>query len=60
MAFDAFIWYDGVKGDSTDSSHKEWTEVKTFNQAVMQPTGGAASSTGTHAGGRADLATDPR
>jgi type VI secretion system secreted protein Hcp len=29
-AMDAFIWFDGVKGDSTDSGHKGWFAVTSY------------------------------
>lgn len=54
MAFDGFLNIQGIKGDSTDSAHKDWIEIQAFNQGVTQSTGGAASAQGTHAGGRSD------
>lgn len=54
MAFDAFLQVQGIKGDSTDSAHKDWIEIQAFAHSVTQATGGAASAQGTHAGGRAD------
>jgi type VI secretion system secreted protein Hcp len=54
MAFDGFLEVGGIKGDSSDSAHKDWIEIQAFNHSVSQATGGAASAQGTHAGGRAD------
>ena len=36
-AFDAFIKIDGVPGESSDASHKEWIEIESFNHGVSQP-----------------------
>lgn len=54
MAYDAFIRFEGIKGDSTDSAHKEWIEVKGFSHEITQGAGGSHSAQGGHAGGRAD------
>jgi len=54
MPFDGFIEIEGIKGDSTDAAHKDWIEILGFQHAITQPTGGASSGQGTHAGGRAD------
>ena len=54
MACDMFIKIEGIKGDSSDSKHKEWIEVESFTHEIKQQTGGATSAQGTHAGGRAD------
>ncbi len=56
MSFDGFLQVQGIKGDSSDSAHKEWIEIQAFSHSVTQKTGGAASAQGTHAGGRADHA----
>jgi len=54
MSFDGYVQIQGIKGDSTDSSHTDWIEIQAFSHSVIQSTGGAASAQGTHAGGRAD------
>jgi len=54
MAVDMFLQIEGIKGDSSDSKHKDWIEVLQFEHKISQATGGAASAQGTHAGGRAD------
>lgn len=55
MAVDMFIQIEGIKGDSTDSKHKDWIEVLSYDHAITQTTGGAHSAQGAHAGGRADF-----
>lgn len=54
MAFDAYMEIQGIKGDSTDDSHKQWIELQAFSHGVAQSTGGSSSAQGAHAGGRAD------
>jgi len=54
MAFDMFLKVEGVKGESTDSIHKEWMEVMSFSHGLSQAPGGALSSEGALTGGRAD------
>jgi type VI secretion system secreted protein Hcp len=54
MSVDMFIKIDGIKGDSTDSKHKDWIEVLSYRHEIGQATGGSASAQGTLAGGRAD------
>jgi type VI secretion system secreted protein Hcp len=44
-AFDAFIKIDGVPGESSDASHKEWIEIESFHHGVSQPSGGVQSGT---------------
>ncbi|WP_172679508.1 type VI secretion system tube protein Hcp, partial [Pseudomonas syringae group genomosp. 3] len=36
MAFDAFIWIDGIAGESRDSAHEGWIEATAFNLAATQ------------------------
>lgn len=55
MPFDAFVKFATVPGESTDDKHKEWIEALSFHWGVSQATGGSASSTGGHAGQRADI-----
>lgn len=54
MAVDMYLQIEGIKGDSTDSKHKEWIEILAYNHGITQATGGSHSAQGTHAGGRAD------
>ena len=55
MAFDIFLQIDGIKGDSTDDTHKDWIEVLSFSTGVSQAIGGATSAQGALTGGRADI-----
>jgi len=54
MAYDMFLQIDGIKGDSTDSAHKDWIEVESYAHRVAQAKGGSMSAEGVHTGGRAD------
>jgi type VI secretion system secreted protein Hcp len=47
MAIDSYLQIDGLKGESTDSDHKDWIEILSFSHAISQP----ASATGSSAGG---------
>jgi type VI protein secretion system component Hcp len=42
-AVDAFIWFDKVKGESTDAAHKGWVEISSFSWGVTNPTASAAA-----------------
>jgi type VI protein secretion system component Hcp len=44
-AVDAFIWFDKVKGESTDAAHKDWVEISSFSWGMTNPT---ASVTAAH------------
>ena len=40
-----YLQLDGLKGESTDSEHKDWIEVHSFNHSITQmPTPGTAVS----------------
>ncbi|MEM1185702.1 MAG: type VI secretion system tube protein Hcp [Planctomycetota bacterium] len=54
MAFDGYLFIEGINGDSTDDAHAEWIEIDGFEHVVQQATGGGGSAQGGHAGGRAD------
>jgi len=45
MAFDAYLQIDGIKGESTDSEHKDWIEVLSYSTPIGQPAAAAAGST---------------
>ena len=47
MPSDSYLQIDGLKGDSTDSGHKDWIEIHSFSHTMTQP----ASATATSAGG---------
>ncbi|KPZ25503.1 Hcp family type VI secretion system effector [Pseudomonas syringae group genomosp. 3] len=55
MAFDAFIWIDGIAGESRDSAHQEWIEATAFNLAATQGVSRTASSSGGATVGRVYL-----
>lgn len=46
MALDVYLQIDGVKGESTDSSHQGWIEVSSAQWGVVQPRSASASTGG--------------
>ena len=54
MAIDVYLQIDGIKGESTDSTHKDWIEVKSVNWEVLQPKSATASSAGGHTAERTE------
>lgn len=54
MAFDGYLQVDGIPGESTDSKHKEWIEIKKYEHHVDQPVSSSASSGGSRASERAN------
>jgi type VI secretion system secreted protein Hcp len=48
MAFNGFVNFGDIKGESTDKDHKDWVTILAFNHGVSQP----ASVTHKSAGGR--------
>lgn len=48
MASDMYMKIDGIKGESKDSNHKEWIDIKSFTWGAEQPgsmtTGGGGGS----------------
>jgi type VI secretion system secreted protein Hcp len=55
MASDIYLHIDGIKGESTDSSHKDWIECSDVAWAIMQPRSATASTAGGHTAERAEL-----
>lgn len=55
MAFHAFLWIDGIDGNSSDSEHKNWIEITASNIAATQAISRTASSAGGAAVGRVHL-----
>jgi type VI secretion system secreted protein Hcp len=53
MAFDAFLKIDGIPGESTDESHKDWIDVLTYDFGIQQP---ASVSTSISGGASAERA----
>ena len=43
MAFNAFVNFGDIKGESTDKDHKDWIEVLSYSSPTTQP----ASPAGT-------------
>ena len=50
MATDYFLEISNIKGESTDSKHKDWIEVTGVHWGVFQPKSATASTfnTATH------------
>jgi type VI secretion system secreted protein Hcp len=48
MAFNAFVNFGDIKGESTDKDHKDWVTILSYNHGVTQP----PSVTQKSAGGR--------
>jgi type VI secretion system secreted protein Hcp len=42
MASDIFLQIDGIKGESTDSEHKDWIEILSYSNAVVPPASATA------------------
>ena len=55
MAFDAFIRFDGIEGESSDSRHSGWIEILDYDLDVSQPVSQTASSVGGAGAERADF-----
>jgi type VI secretion system secreted protein Hcp len=43
---DIYLQIDGLKGESTDSEHKDWIEILSFNHSISQPSSATAASAG--------------
>jgi type VI secretion system secreted protein Hcp len=52
MASDSYLQIDGVKGESTDSAHKDWIEILSFAHSISQPASASANSAGGATSGR--------
>jgi type VI secretion system secreted protein Hcp len=50
--FDTFLQMDGIKGESTDDKHKDWSEVTGFSHGMSQPVSTTRSSSGGASSGR--------
>ena len=55
MASDAYLKFDGIKGESQDHAHKEWIEISGVRWAIQQPKSATASTAGGHTAERAEL-----
>jgi len=54
MAIDVYLQIDTIKGESTDSAHKDWIECKPVNWEVVQPKSATASTGGGHTAERCE------
>ena len=54
MAIDVYLQIDGIKGESTDDTHKDWIEVSSVSFGVLQPRSATASSAGGHTSERCE------
>lgn len=56
MAFNAFLQIDGIPGECTESEHKEWITVRSYNHSMLQQSTGGQDAPGSLSGGRVDHA----
>ena len=54
MAFDCFMKFDGIPGESTDDKHKDWIEILSYSHGISQPASGSSSSGGGRSSQRCD------
>ena len=54
MATSTYLQLDKIKGESTDTKHKDWIELFSFSHGVSQPVSGQ-SGTGGRSAARADF-----
>ncbi|MBB3121889.1 Hcp family type VI secretion system effector [Pseudoduganella violacea] len=57
MATDAYLYIDGIKGESADSAHPTWIEVTAAHWGVTQPRSATASTGGGHTAERCEHRT---
>jgi type VI secretion system secreted protein Hcp len=57
MAIDAYLQIDGIKGESSDSTHPGWIEVSSAHFGVTQPRSGSLSTAGGHTTGHSEHRT---
>ncbi|NHZ60780.1 Hcp family type VI secretion system effector [Massilia genomosp. 1] len=55
MAIDVYLQIEGVKGESADSTHKDWIECESVAWAISQPRSATSSTAGGHTAERAEL-----
>ena len=51
----AFLQIDTIKGESRDAMHKDWIEIESFNQDVLQPRSATASTSGGSTAARVEM-----
>jgi type VI secretion system secreted protein Hcp len=44
MANDVYLQLDGIKGESTESKHKDWVEVFSYEHKITQPASASSRS----------------
>lgn len=54
MAIDVYLFIEGIKGESTDSTHPGWIEVTSAQWGVKQPKSTTASTGGGHTAERCE------
>lgn len=54
MAIDVYLQIDGIKGESNDSTHKDWIECRSVAWEVLQPKSATASTSGGHTAERTE------
>jgi type VI secretion system secreted protein Hcp len=54
MAIDVYLQIDGIKGESTDTAHKDWIECRSVQWEVLQPKSATASTGGGHTAERTE------
>ena len=54
MAIDVYLQIDGIKGESSDGTHKDWIECSSVVWGVRQPKSATASSSGGHTAERCE------
>jgi type VI secretion system secreted protein Hcp len=54
MAIDAYLQIEGIKGESQDSSHRDWIELTSASWGVIQPRSATASTGGGHTAERCE------
>ena len=54
MAFDAYLEIDGIPGESTDSNHAGWIEIRGYTHNIIQPVAASKSSGGSRASEKAN------
>lgn len=54
-AVDAFIWFEGIAGESRDPQHMGWMEVSSFQLKQIGNTAGVGSATGGAGAGKVSV-----
>ena len=46
MAFNAYLYFDNIKGESTDANHKDWISVTSYRQPITRTQPGTGKAGG--------------